>query len=499
MPVDSKCPEFVEVEKDWNQIADNIAGERVVKAAKTKYLPRPNAHDESEENSERYKSYVARAVFHNVTARTVSNMVGQCFSVDPVATIPDQMQPWEADIDGAGMSTIQQSKKALAFLLSFSRAALWVDYPKTSAPVSIAQAEEGGIRPKAILLDPRKVINWRVTQKGAKSQLSLVVIEEDYISKDDGFEAEKEKQYRVLRLAPVGYYQEIWRSKEGNWGMESRTIPIDGAGLPLKEIPFKFLGVEANDPFVEKPLMLDISNLNMAHYRNSADYEEMVFMGGQPTAWISGLDDGWVQRHMPNGVFLGSRALLPLPKEGAAGLLQVDPNTLCKEAMDQKEALMQALGAKLVEKREVAQTATEKGIDEASEASILAAACNNVSAAYSWAFRIFAQYGNIEVADPEKEILYELNTEFAISRMTPEEQGATLNLYNGKLITFEEARDKLKSGGVAYLDDEEAKDEMDEQAEKDFENAQREFEAQEKAKGVQPITDPKAKPPIPEA
>lgn len=478
MPVDSKHPAFVEIQKDFDQIATCIAGERAIKEAKTKYLPKPNADDDSPENESRYSSYLKRAVFHNVTARTVSNMVGQCFAIAPVATLPVQMEPWEADIDAGGMSAVQQSKKALGYVLAFSRAGLWVDYPRTNGVVSIAQAEEGGIRPKAILVDPRKIINWRVIQKGAKSQLSLVVIEEEFVSKDDGFEATFEKQYRVLRLTEFGYSQEIHRANEGNWLVVSRVIPRDGQGVPLKEIPFKFIGVEANDSIVEKPLMLDISNLNVAHYRNSADYEESVYMVGQPTPWISGLDDAWIEKHLSGGVFIGSRAILPLPKEGSAGMLQAEPNILPKEAMEQKEGLMQALGAKLVEKREVAQTATEKGINEASETSILAAACNNVSEAYGWAFRVFAQYGNIEVAKPEEEILYELNTDFAISRMTPEEQKAVMELFNGKLITFEEARDKLKSGGVAYLDDDDAKDEMEAQQEADFEKAQKELEAQ---------------------
>ena len=478
MPVDSKHPDFCAVERDWEQIAHCIEGQRRIKLEGVRYLPQPNPEDTSDENAARYKAYKKRAVFHNVTARTVGNLVGQCFAVDPVPTVPDQMTPWLDDIDGGGVSAVQQSKKALALIVAMSRAFVWVDYPKTVGPVSVAQAEEGGIRPKVILVDPRNVINWRLVPHGAKSKLALVVIREKYIKKDDGFEAEFDWQYRVLRLIEGRYWQELHRPGNGGFQIVERLQPLGGDGQPLTDIPGTFIGVESNDAEVEKPLMLDISNLNIAHYRNSADYEELTYMIGQPTPWLSGLSDGWVDRHLKGQIMLGSRACIPLPDGGQAGLMQMAPNPEPKNAMDQKEALMQALGAKLVEKREVRQTATEAGINEASETSILASACKNVSAAYAMAFRLCAMFANITVAKPEEEILFELNTDFAIARMTPEEAQGILSLYQADLITFEEARDKLKTGGWAYLDDEDAKDQLEAQAEEDFKKAQQELKSQ---------------------
>lgn len=478
MPVDSKHPDFCEVERDYEQIAHCIAGQRRIKKEGTRYLPKPNPEDDSEENEARYSAYKKRAVFHNVTARTVGNMVGQCFAVDPVPTMPEQMLAWLEDVDGAGVSANQQSKKALAFIVEMSRAFLWVDYPKTAGPVSIADMEDGGIRPKVILVDPRHVINWRPVPHGAKSKLGLVVIKERYIKKDDGFEAEYDWQYRVLKLIEGKYWQELHKPGNGGYVITERIQPLGGDGQPLTEIPGTFIGAEANDTEVEKPLMLDISNLNIAHYRNSADYEELTYMTGQPTPYLSGLTDSWVRDHMKGQIMLGSRACIPLPEGGTAGLIQMAPNPEPKVAMDQKQALMQAIGAKMIEKREVKVTATEAGINEASETSILASCCKNVSGAYGHAFRICAIFGNIEVAKPDEEILFELNTDFAVARMTPEEAGAVLTLYQADLITFEEARDKLKTGGWAYLDDEDAKDQLEDAAEEDFKKAQAELKTQ---------------------
>ena len=497
MPVESHHPEYIKRLPEYNLIFDCMEGQDAVKKRGQLYLPKPNPEDKSAQNTARYAAYKKRAIFHNVTARTVNNMVGQCFSVDPVATMPEQMLPWLDDLDGSGVSAIQQAKRALGYVVAMSRAFLWVDYPTQAAPTSLAEAEDGGIRPRVILCDPRKILNWRVIREGVKSKLSMVVIEEPYITNDDGFLAVIREQYRVLRLVkdpnnpetpskPVDapaenliYCIEVYRPFEGGMKPVETYIPKDGQGNTLDEIPGTFIGAESNGcVIVEKPLMLDIAHLNIAHYRNSADYEEAVYMLGQPTPYITGLSDSWVQTHLKGGIFLGSRECIPLPVGGSAGILQANINTLPKEAMGQKEDLMQALGAKLVQRVEIAKTATETGINEASETSILASCCKNVSAAYGTAFRWAALFGNVEVVEPEKEILFELNTEFAVARMTPQEAQQTLALYQADLVTFEEARDKLKSGGYAYLSDEDAKDQLEQASNDAFMKAQADLQAQ---------------------
>src|SRR3546814_14860468 len=93
-------------------------------------------------------------------------------------------------------------------------------------------------------------------------------------------------------------------------------------------------------------------------------------MVGQPTAWFSGLTKDWVEDVFRGRVFLGSRAAIPLPTGGQAGLLQVNPNSMPKEAMDQKERQMVALGAKLITQASVSRTLGEAQIEESSANSI---------------------------------------------------------------------------------------------------------------------------------
>lgn len=444
----------------WDLIKDCLTGQKAIKDARTKYLPQPNPSDLSEENRKRYDQYIERAVFYNVTQRTHAGLVGQVFGQDPIVKLPSLMEPIGVDVDGAGVALDQQVKKALGEVLGYGRCALLVDYPNTAEPASRADILAGNIRPTIILYDPWDVINWRTKTVGARKLLSLVVIAEQYTVEDDGFEAKSDRQWRVLRLEEgTGVYRvEIWREEHGVHEEYEHYYPTDAAGNNLREIPFTFVGALNNDPNIDLPPLYDLATLNIAHYRNSADYEEACYICGQPTPVLSGLTKDWVEDVLKGQVHLGSRAAIPLPSGGTAALLQASPNTLPFEAMQHKERQMVALGAKLVEQSSVQRTATEATQEEASEASILTTCAKNVASAYLFALNWCAVFLG---ANQEPE--FDLNTDFEIGRMTAPERAQLVSEWQAGAIAFEEMRFNLKRAGVAYLEDEEAKDAIEEE------------------------------------
>ena len=135
-----------------------------------------------------------------------------------------------------------------------------------------------------------------------------------------------------------------------------------------------------------------------------------------------------------------------------------------KEAMDTKERQMVALGAKLVEQKQVQRTATEAGLENASETSVLASAANNTSAAFEkalmWCMLFMGTDG---------EITFELNTDFDIYKLEPQAQQALLSLWQNEVLTWEEVRDNLRKANIAYMDNEEAKDILEASALDSFE------------------------------
>jgi len=477
--IDARHPHYEKMLPDWERIRDCIAGQRTIKEEGKIYLPEPGTGDE--DDASRYESYLQRAVFVNYTGETQKNMVGQCYAIPPVFTGPDEMLTLLDSIDGAGVSAEQQSKTALATVLAYSRAGVLVDYPKTDGIVSVADKESGNVAPKVMIFEPWQIINWDTIMRGARTITSFVMIEEEYVAEDDGYKKEIEIQWRELRLEDDLIYKvNIWRNYKSGFAIHETSYPLNDAGEYFDEIPFEFIGAEANNSLVEKPLLIDIADQNIAHYVDSADYQESVHIVGSPTPWAAGLSASWIENQMQGTMKLGSRAVIPLPEGASVGMLQAEPNNMVKEAMDAKEQNIVKLGGKIVEKKEVAQTATEKSLDEASRSSILAGVCSNISAAYHRALGWAAEFSGIDNEAPEyKEgATYELNTEFAVNRITSEERGANREDYNAGLIDFEEARDNLKSGGVAYKDDEDVKDANEAKAEEDFARAQEAFKMQ---------------------
>jgi len=436
----------------WELVEDCLEGEDAMKAREDKYLPRPNSKDVTAENLARYDSYLARAVFYNVVGRTLEGLVGQVFSRDPITTIPDELKSMVDNVDGEMVSLDQQAKQGLMRSISYGGFGLLVDYPVTSGAISLAEQKAGTIRPTITQYTRKSIINWRWKKRGGVKVLSLVVISEQGVASDDGFEEVCEAQWRVLELINDVYSITVWRydEKAKNYVVKEATVrPTDGKGLPLDEIPFYFCGVLNNNAAPDKPALYDLAVLNRAHYRNSADYEDSCYLVGQPTPVFAGLTKQWVQDVFKNKpIQLGSRGSVALPVGGTASLMQANPNSMPKEAMDQKELQMAALGAKLIESGGGQNTLGQAQLDESTESSMLATSAKNVSLVYTLAMKMAARLHNV---DP-KDISYSLNTDFPASRLTPNERTETVLEWQAGAISLTEMRAAMRKAGVATQD-----------------------------------------------
>lgn len=472
----------------WKMIRHCIAGQEAIKEAGVEYLPMPNAHDRSLENVERYKGYKLRANFLNAVDNTVQALIGQVFSADPVVELPESMKLIEEDADGEGVTLTQRAKKTCAETLAIGRTFLMVDFPK--APLSETEVSpegepmerdfsrqemlDGVARANILQFNAENVINWRTKQRGGKRVLSLVVIAMKYIAYDDGFEVKEDDEWRVLRLEGDVYVCEVWRKSSdmatptgsspsgAQFIMHDRYVPRDSTGRPLDYIPGTFVGSLNNNDSPDKPPMYDMAVVNIAHYRNSADYEDNVFMLGQGTPIAVGLTKQWITEVWKDQPLqLGSRGIVPLPVGGDFKIVSSEENGMVKEAMDQKEKQMAMLGAQLVEQQDVQRTLGEAQMEKAVIESVLVQCAKNTAAALQKCLRWAAAfYGE----NPEA-VTYELSTDFAINKLTPEERKALIAEYQGGVLAWEEVRNALRQSGIAYLEDEEARTSIDTEAE----------------------------------
>jgi hypothetical protein len=485
----------------WFMIRDAIEGETAIKGefafvrgtrsiaemqtrrAADWYLPRPNPTDVSESNKKRYEQYVRRAVYYNFSRRTRDGLVGQVFLRPPVVKKPSELDCLDNNADGQGLQLLQVAKRATQNALTYGRGGLFVDYPETDGAVTVQQAKEQNIQPTIMAFYPWQVVNWATKMIGAARVLSLVVLKEIVIEEDGDYALIEKVQYRALRLDENGeYFQEIHTTNtgggngatpgintvDGEYTIDRKIYPTNSDGKPLKYIPFTFVGSEANDIVPDHPPMYDLCSLNIAHYRNSADFEESTFMVGQPTPVITGVTKYWVDTVLNGQVQLGSRASISLPEGANATLLQAAPNTMPENAMKQKEEQALALGAKLVQNHKTVRTATEVMVDTTSETSTLHNVANNVSAAMEQCLRWACAFVGVVPAettdttddddgdDDNASIMYRLNTEYELTRMNANDRLAIIKIWQSGAIAFSEMRAVLKVDGTASMNDSEA-------------------------------------------
>ena len=296
-----------------------------------------------------------------------------------------------------------------------------------------------------------------------ETKLSLLVLAENKIIEDDGFEFKTSPRWRVYQLTDNGVVVTVYKKDENNKDAENPEYVIDEEPVivlmagkkPLHTIPFAFIGADNNDSSVDDSPLYPLAQLNIAHYRNSADYEQNLFLVGQTTLKLTGLTQQWADKYLQGKITVGSATPLLLPAGGDADLIQAQPNSMPMEGMKHKEDQMKAIGAKLIEPGTVQRTATEAEIEETSEASVLSSVAKNVSAAYELALYFCSLFigeidkGSISVA---------LNSEFQVTGLNALERKEVMEAWQAGALAWLEVREVYRRKGIATLRDEDAKE-----------------------------------------
>ncbi len=428
----------------WQQVDDVIAGERAIKAAGVKYLPVPNPADKSKENLARYDQYKKRALFMNATSRTLNAMLGAIYRKTPNVELPPQIEYLNTDADGNGLDLVQHSAGTVKEIIKKGRAGLLVDYPATEGVTTKAQQSTGGIRPYIIQYQAQDIINWRTIKIGAVNKLSLIVLKEESEEYQDLFKSEALYNYRVLWLDNNNIYNVTTYKKDGKEMSQGETFqPKDAKGKFFNEIPFRFVGSQDNNYTIDEAPLYDLSNVNLSHYRNSADNEESSFLVGQPTLILS-TDSSTeeLKTNNPCGLQFGSRTAIVLGVEDSVNLLQAEPNNLPKSNMKDKEEMMVMLGARLVSAT-AQQTAEATRINYGAETSQLSMIVSNVDSAYQDCIRWCMMFET----GTDENFVFNLNKDFFAEKMTAQDIQAWVMMMQQSIVAMPDFRQKLRESG----------------------------------------------------
>ncbi len=365
------------------------------------------------------------------------------------------------------MSLNQLSQELVGDLLVTGRAGLLVDFPTSSiARPTQAQTESLDGRARIYKYDSFSIRNHQTQRIGSKTMTTLVVLEEKVsMLEPDGFTWKEVIRFRVLRLqmdsetGELVYTQQLKDEDDNNIG--GLIIPKKD-GQVWNEIPFIFLGSANNDAEIDNSPLYDLAKLNIAHYKNSADYEESAHMVGQATLFFTSSHSRYTQAKQLPKIRWGSRLGHYLGSEGKAWLVQPEANQMIEVAMKHKEQQAIMLGARLITPSGGVETAEAARMRHGSEVSVLTTIVHNITMGMNTAIGYCGEFMKVETSS----VIYILNDVFFHDKADPNEVMAQIQLQTVGAIAMTDLRTYLKKNGLLGQDrsDEKIEDDISTQA-----------------------------------
>ncbi|HEY0915883.1 MAG TPA: DUF4055 domain-containing protein [Solimonas sp.] len=443
MPVNSTHVEYAKALPKWGKCRAAVAGQDAVHALGDKILPKLEEQDQKE-----YDAYKCRALYYNATGRTLDGLTGLIFRQPPQVEVPEAISFALDDVDTAGTPLQTLCEKAVEDLQAVGRFGLLTDYTRSEGARTQAEEQAAGLRPYLVKYSAESIINWRSEKVGNRWQLTLVVLHEMAATPKDPYESVLSDRWRVLRLEEGKYRVELWKKPDAATGgdqfvMDGEPVYPQKGGRPLDFIPFLICGPMGVSEEVAKPPLMDLVEVNLSHYRTTADYEHGLHFTGLPTPVIIG------HTFSPGeSLALGSTKAIGLPNaEAKAEYLEFEGKGLehLSKRLEEKEQMMVALGARmLASEKRAAEAAETASIHRAGENSVLASLANAAGAAISKALTWAAEWA---AAAGEAKVV--LNTDFLPGGLSAQEIDSLVKAWQGGAISHETLYDNLQRGEIA--------------------------------------------------
>lgn len=388
-----KCSEYDEWYPIWERIEDAIKGQDAIKKKSENYLPKLGG-----QSQDGYNAYLKRAQYQNLSGRTLQVALGQLFRKPPIVTgLSDELV---RNIDLAGCHLNYLSRTIARHVISYNRIGCLIDY-----------SDEQG-RPFLKTFKAEHIINWRSEIINGLKKLTLIVIKAHVSTENDNpFEYKKKQIWVELYLEDNIYKTRHWEriEKQG----KDEYIIIEGSeripfmnNNPLDFIPLYFITQNGITDNITESAINDIVNLNLGHYINYADYENMLHWTGAKSIITRGLG--------PDKTFpIGGH--MDFPTDGGAEFLEASSDSGLREEIKHKEELMAMLGSQLLSgKGRYVSSAETSRISSQGEYATLADISNTLSYSMTQILTLLNQWSG-----SEDEVSIEYNTDFETNEIPP--------------------------------------------------------------------------------
>ena len=413
-----------------------VSGGAAVAAMRQLVLPRPGGMVDGE-----YDSYLTRALYMNATQRTHDSLVGLVMQRPAQSSMPTVLSDLVSYIDGRGSRLEDFARMALSEVLEVGGGLAVVDHPSRPAGVITAAQERAlGLRPVVSWYPRESVLEARLGTVNGNEEFVFLKLAETWLEVEDEWTQKEREAVRVYDMNEGRVRVRVFRKTASGWTLYLEAYPAGRTGNGLTYIPAVAFGPETNS--FGKPPLLDLIDVNLAHFRNSADLEHALHFTGLPTPYASGVDPSSLPSLTLGSsmgyVFEGENAKIQFASYGAEGLAAL------KQAMDDKVQMMAALGARMLSpESRSAESGEALAIRRGGENSALAKVADSVSRSIVLVLETLAEWENIT-----GDISFSLNVDYLPTRLAANDLTALVSAWQAGGITSLELFERLKTGGI---------------------------------------------------
>jgi len=414
MPINSEHPTYnisraIETEDAYNE---NVKQEKYV--AKL-----------ADQTTAKYNQYLDRGIYFNVTSRTTSAIIGTVLRKDPITD--DSFQTVDE------LSERELLSDLLKGLLLRGKAGIHTDFDEEANSAVM------------IPINGNNIVNWR-------DDGTLVVLKEGYYveDKDDKYKLIAKTRYRELFLDEGTYTVQLWEQEGGinsyKFVKVGEPMVPTVKGIPLDYIPFEFINPFDTTSDTYSPVLFNLAQINVSHFRTSVDLEHIAHFSALPQPWIAGdFQSSGDADEQPVKVLIGSDQVWHLAPESKVGYLEFSGIAIDSVAdiLRHKEEQMLAVGIRLLSNKNAVESAETIKIRSNTENATLLSMTLSIESAVQNSLETVNLWNGVA-----EEPLFSMSKDFVPAQIAPEEITVQLQLLNEGKISQETFLENLSAGEI---------------------------------------------------
>lgn len=442
-PIAINHPDYTFAKDKWTRCRDACGGSDTIKAAGTRYLPALSVHKKGPEGTVRYEAYKSRALFYNAARRTRIGLSG-------AATLRPVKITSSTDMGRAYAKRIAMTaRKVVDELLEVGRVCVTVNVDKNGKPTfSLWWAES--------------IVNWAFSiGEDSQNILEMLVLEDEEEKFESIYVRKKTTVRHSYQRTPDNrciYTKWTKSDKDESWaqavldGDQTEIILTAPGGRPFEGIPAIIVDpMDINEDYICDPVLLDLVDVNISHYHNSADLEHGRHWTALPTAVATGFPMVGTDGNPVEFNIGGESAWITDQTGGSAFYLEFSGSGLghLAQGMSDKQGMMAILGARLLEDAKPSVEAAETIKTRLTgEKSVLGRIGSNVSTALTWTLNMMLWVSVPGHEPDEEDHIVALDTNFVDKAIDSAQLSALTSALQAGGISYETYFERLQNAEI---------------------------------------------------